>query len=105
MATVNLTGVSLDPKGLNLTQPVVGDLDLDGHPDVIVPVLVSNVGSRRPLVLMGSARGRLHPQLELFSEAAVANVTQTAFFDLWEDVSGEHSTITHPLCPDLTPKQ
>ena len=102
--TVNLTGISFDASSLNLSLPTISDLDLDGHPDIITPVFsysISSTGSNleskgaeepkpqlRPLVLLGSAGGWLRPQWDLFSEAAVANVTQAAFFDLWEDVSG-----------------
>ena len=88
----------MDPLSLNLTQPVIGDLDLDGHPDVVTMVRSGHVegqdgsgvagsGQPRPLVLLGSAGGKLRPQVELFNEAAVVNVTQVMFFDLWEDVS------------------
>ena len=92
--TVNLTGVSFDPSNLIATQPIVGDLDLDGFPDVITTVPNRNsesgtIKTQHPLVLLGSAGGRLRPQLDLFNEAAVANVTQVAYFDLWEDVSLE----------------
>ena len=102
--TVNLTGISFNASSLHLSQPTISDLDLDGHPDIITPVFSHTTKSKleskgegeggrampqlRPLVLLGSAGGWLRPQWDLFNEAAVANVTQAAFFDLWEDVSG-----------------
>ena len=94
VVTVNLTGVSFDSSSLVTTQPIVGDLDLDGFPDVITTVPYKNsesgtIKTQHPLILLGSAGGRLRPQLDLFNEAAVANVTQVAYFDLWEDVSLE----------------
>ena len=102
--SVNLTGISFDASSLNLSLPTISDLDLDGHPDIITPVFSHSTSTStsssfesegsvepkpqlRPLVLLGSAGGRLRPQWDLFSEAAAANVTQAAFFDLWEDVS------------------
>lgn len=72
----------------NLTQPIIGDLNLDGYPDVVTQVRSNDSSSlRRPLVLLGSPGGRLRPQLELFSNLDDANVTQVVYFDLWEDVS------------------
>ena len=104
VVTVNHTGISFNASSLHLFQPTISDLDLDGHPDIITPVFSHTTKSKleskgegegggampqlRPLVLLGSAGGRLCPQWDLFNEAAVANVTQAAFFDLWEDVSG-----------------
>ena len=101
--TVNLTGTSFEASSLHLSQPTISDLDLDGYPDIVTSVSsrsTSSDGSKskgaggttttefqRPLMLLGSAGGRLRPQWELFNEAAIANVTQAAFFDLWEDVN------------------
>ena len=93
--TVNLTGSSFSASSLPLSQPIISDLDLDGYPDIVVPVSIHSTNSdgskskgveattitelQRPLVLLGSAGGRLRPQWELFNEAAVANITQAAF--------------------------
>ena len=92
VVTVNLTGISFNASSLLFSQPTISDLDLDGHPDIITPVLSHTTKSKldqlHPLVLLGSAGGQLRPQWDLFNEAAVTNVTQATFFDLWEDVSG-----------------
>jgi hypothetical protein len=113
---VNLTGTSFEASSLNLSQPTISDLDLDGYPDIVMPIFSHSTSGgglesegdgettkptfQRPLVLLGSAGGRLHPQWELFNEAAVTNVTQVAFFDLWEDVSGKTYVLyTSKLAP------
>ena len=74
---------------------MIGDLDLDGYPDVIVSVVNETGISLRPLILLGSGgRSGLHPQWDLLNDPAASNVTQTAFFDLWEDVS-DHVHLAH----------
>ena len=101
--TVNLTDTSFNASSLHLSQPTISDLNLDGYPDIVTPVSSHSTSSdsskskgagvttttelQHPLVLLGSAGGWLRPQWELFNEAAVANITQAAFFDLWEDVN------------------
>ena len=67
------------------TSVAVGDVDLDGYPDVL---LTSSTPSHdyqpRPLILLGGPIGKLRPQWDLFEDD---NVSMATYFDLWEDVS------------------
>lgn len=84
VSTFNLSR-SMNPLHVISYRPVLGDLDLDGYPDLILITTNSSTPSSQSAVIMMNTRTRRFREVNVDVLSSVNGVVSALFIDFWED--------------------